>query len=158
MVGDPRDRTAYGVAFASLGLALAITLIGVCWLSTERGSTTERIAHRCERHAPKSCRPSSLFRRDSSPQIPTGLWVTLALLGGLFVGALIPFPLPKWRSTAQAGSCAQEIRTGVLVFMSGVFLLIGLVAVGRASEHSLQCCAIGGLLLGLLVPSPAREE
>lgn len=158
MVGEPRDRTAYAAAFVSLGVALAIVLIGVCWLSTEGNGTFERIVHTCESHSSKSCKPSSFVHRSNSSRVPPGLWVTLALLGSVFVGALIPFPLPRWRSTVSTGTCGRGFRTVTLVLASFAFLLIGVVALRHASEHSLTCCAAAGLLLGLLVPSPARDE
>ncbi len=161
MVGESRDRTAYGVAFASLGLALAIVLIGVCWLSTERGSTSERIVHGCEVHAPRACRPSVLVHRTNSPQIPSGVWVTLALLGGLFVGALIPFPFPRWSSPVRLGAqerCGHAFRNGAFIVASIAFLAVAAIVASQASAGSLSCSAVGGLLLGLLIPSPTQEE
>lgn len=31
MIGGPRDKTAYGLVVAGLGLALALVLAGICW-------------------------------------------------------------------------------------------------------------------------------
>jgi hypothetical protein len=83
--------------------------------------------------------------------------VTLALLGGVFVGALIPFPLPRWMSTAhtRAGGTGH---TPALIIASSLFLLAGVWVVSRATDDSLTSCAVGALLLGLLIPSPVREE
>lgn len=65
MIDDPRDRTAYRIAITMLGLALIVTIAGVCWVAAE---------HKCLRN------------------IPTEIWFLPAGIGGVFVGMLIPLP------------------------------------------------------------------
>lgn len=161
MVGDPRDRTAYRIAFVGLGLALAILLIGISWISTEGESKSEWTVgrgHGCASQNTKKakdlkkterCKPPVTVAHTTTPnQIPTGLWISLIALGGVLVGALIPFPLPRSTSTAH---------TVCLVLALLLFLLAGIAVVGSESK-SFTDYAVVAVLLGLLIPSPAREE
>lgn len=161
MVGDPRDRTAFVIAFAGLGLALVVLLIGISWVSTERGSTSEwsvarqhgcasKNVKRTKRpQKSKQCKPLVTLAHTTTPRaIPTGLWISLIAIGGVLVGALIPLPLPRWTSRTHA-DC--------LVVASLLFLMAGVVVVILAS-HSLTAYAVAAVLLGLSIPSPAREE
>lgn len=160
MLGEPRDRAAYRIAFVSLGLALAVALIGVCWLSTERGSTSEVTVRACASHPNSHCKPRVSVSRTSSPGAPSRVWLALAVLGGILVGALIPFPLSGGSSTAAARTeahCGSKFRTVALGVASISVLVLGVVVISVAHVDSGRCFALGGLLLGLLIPSPARE-
>lgn len=61
MVGDPRDRRAYAIAIAMLGLAFVVAVAGVCWI----------VADHEDLH-------------DSHE-----IWFLPAVIGGVFVGSLI---------------------------------------------------------------------
>ena len=160
MIGDPRDKTAFSIAIASLGLALAIALIGVCWLATERGSTTEITISKCPKSSPAKCKSGlSIEHASSGPDVPPGLWLTLVSLGGIFAGTLIPFPLPAWSSTSRdvARDCCSVFWNGMRTLGFFTLLAAGLLVVILARDDSLAACAVGGLLFGLLIPSPLRE-
>lgn len=159
MVGDPRDRTAYGLAIASLGFALVAVLIGICWISALEGdpSTTTTTRH-CVLHKPIQCESKvSAAAAIKPPLPPDGLWVALAALGGVLVGVLIPLPLatPSLPGRLKLGSPEW--------ILLAAFALGGLAAaVAIAAQDSLKepfiWCAIGGIFLGLLIPSPARGD
>jgi hypothetical protein len=157
MAGDPRDRTAYGLAIVSLGLALAALILGVCWISGESGDPVEVAIHHCGLHAESDCEPVTVLRAAQDPPgVPDELWVALALLGGVFVGVLIPFPptvlrRERWRSDARVEDVAVAV-----VWLALIGLAI--VLAHSALKDSIGWCAIGGVLLGLLVPSPARGD
>jgi hypothetical protein len=120
VLDDPRDRAAYRIAIAMLGLALVFAVVGVCWVVAE---------HRCPRN------------------IPVELWFLPAAIGGVFVGALIP------------SSGAREAVVGAAL------LAVAAVAAGVAGAvaHDLLALsalgtALGGVLLGLFIPSPGRRD
>lgn len=166
MVGDPRDRTAYGLAIAGLGLALVALIVGICWIGTEDNSvtssatTTDTFTHKCPLGIQSTkCRPVKLEHQASEvPQaqktsgIPRELWAALVALGGVLVGLLIPFPLSAW----QSGPWSRE--RGWALFVAVVVLLTGVLLVTLSPELSLTRIGTGALLLGLLIPSPARGE
>lgn len=152
MVGDPRDKTAYGMAIASLGVALALLLLGICWIAVEHSSSTEFLTHKCPLVKANSCRPA--IHVDSvteTPGVPRGLWIALAGLGGVFVGALISFPL------SPVGFEWPE-RILYLIAIVVVLLASVLLMVSALSDRSVLKLVIGAILLGLLIPSPARRD
>jgi hypothetical protein len=152
MVGDPRDRTAYSMAIASLGVALALLLVGICWIVVEHSSSTEFLTHRCPLVKESSCRPAiQIGSVTKAPAIPRGLWIALAGLAGIFVGALISFPLSP--SGFEWPERILYLIATVVIFLAGV-LLVATVSSGS----SLLGLAIGGILLGLLIPSPTRRD
>lgn len=163
MVGEPRDRTAYSVAIGCLGLALVILLIGICWIAVENSGhdVTDVFTHKCALDV-ASCRPA-LYEHStiSAMSIPDGLWIALAAIGGALVGALIPFstgalvpdsPQASYDSTAWKWKWDFElIVITVLAALAATLVII-------VWADSLLLFAIAGLLLGLLIPSPARRD
>lgn len=162
MVGDPRDRTAYAIAIAALGLALAVLIAGICWLAVQHGAGTDILSQGCALHPLADCRPEVSIHHDTeTPYIPGGLWVALAALGGTLVGALIPSRplLPRlplsvtrqpWLALAIGVICSMLLVAGAVALpgeSKGVLLAIDTLAAAAA-----------GLLLGLLIPSPGRGE
>jgi amino acid transporter len=158
MVGEPRDRTAYSMAIVGLGVALALLLAGICWIAVQNSSpdVSDVFTHRCPLEA-SSCRPVLYgHTATSNTSIPEGLWITLAALVGVLTGTLISFSqpvsqlrskLPKWekgRKRTQASIAAIGVAVALFVVVAVVIppLLF----------------AIAGLLLGLLIPSPARRD
>ncbi len=130
MSGDPRDRTAYGIAIASLGLALAVVLVGLCWIAAEEKSS------------------------------PGGMWIAAAAIGGVLVGVLIPFSLRlKPPGGCDASRWPWATIVGVLVIAC---LCVTALIFGRTHDDSLALYAIatalGGLLIGLPIPSPGRGD
>lgn len=162
MVGDPRDRTTYAIAFATLGLALGVLLAGICWLAVQHGTGTDILSQRCPSHPLANCRPEVSIHHDTdTPYIPGGLWIALAALGGILVGALIP--LPPWRSEARLPS-RSRIWGWLLAGASwAVTLLVGAAVIPGYSRDVLLSmgalgAAVAGVLLGLLIPSPGRGD
>jgi hypothetical protein len=157
MVGDPRDKTAYSIAIASLGLALLLLIGGICWIAAQPGEPAQVIVHRCALAVPIHCRPEVVVNAATDPPgIPDGLGVALAALGGILVGALIPFP-PLGTPPKE---WMPELRAWALVLAVVCVVLVALTAViaQNVSNQSLAWCATGGVLLGLLIPSPARAD
>lgn len=68
---DPRDRKAYGIGIAFLGLTVTVAVVGISWVCAE---------HWCVKN------------------IPNELWFGGGAIVGAFVGSLIPVPLlrPSW--------------------------------------------------------------
>lgn len=140
MVGDPRDPTAYRIAIASLGLAFVTILAGICWVCAE---------HWCVRN------------------IPVELWFVAAAVGGVFVGTMLPFS--PWQSTYDALSEKREPTWDPSSIVLGLVVAIGCggaiwlaIAHHDHHHHSLVFYAVatvlGGVLLGLPIPSPARKD
>jgi MFS family permease len=159
MVGGPRDKTAYGIAIASLGFALVAALIGICWLSAQNGDPSSTITtHHCVLHAPILCGSKVVSTAAvKPPQPPDGLWIALAALGGVLVGALIPLPLAAFPSPSEwrSGNRAWGL---FVAFAFGAFIVGLVVAAHDDLKEPFVWCAIGGVLLGLLIPSPARGD
>lgn len=136
MVDDPRDRKAYQIAIAFLGLALVAILVGVCWVAAE---------HKCIRN------------------IPSEIWFLPAAFGGVFVGMLIPFSF-KRRKDLPPASGESRFEWASEAIKGAAFLAVGGLAAGvvGAAVHSLVLCAIGttigALVFGLLIPSPGRRD
>lgn len=162
MVGDPRDRTAYAIAFATLGLALAVLIAGICWLAIQHGAVTDVLSQQCALHPLAHCRPEVSIHHDTdTPYIPGGLWIALAALCGTLVGALIP--LPPWPSETRlpsGGFIRRWLPAGVI--FAGLLLVAAAAIPGYSRDISLSMGALGaavaGVFLGLLIPSPGRGE
>jgi hypothetical protein len=159
MVGDPRDRTAYGLAIASLGFALVAALIGICWISALEGdpSTTTTTRH-CVLHKPIKCESKvSASAAIKPPLPPDGLWIALAALGGVLVGVLIPLPLATLTLPGRSKLGSTE-RSLFAAFALGGFIVAAAIVAQDSLKEPFIWCAIGGVLLGLLIPSPARGD
>jgi len=91
VIDDPRDRSAFGIAVASLGLALVVLLAGICWVSTQHGDITVLHERGCALEIPTHCRPESWTTTVAkASDIPSELWVALAVLGAaIFVAVLL---------------------------------------------------------------------
>jgi len=131
MLGDPRDRVAYRIAIASIGLALAVVLAGVCTIAA---------VGRC---------------------VPRELWFICSAISGLLGGTLIPFSL---RNAADPGDATQGSRNTPPLSPEGALALLVLVAAvaavcfGVTLPVQMLGVALGGLILGLLIPSPSRWD
>lgn len=157
MIGYPRDRNAYGLAIAGLALALAILIAGICWIAAgSTGAPAEVSTHHCGLHAESDCEPGTSFRAAHDPvDVPNELWIALAVLGGVFVGVLVPFPPPGYRGE---GWSEPEARGPLYVLSWTVLITLVAVLAARGFEDSIGWYAIAGALLGLQVPSPASGE
>ena len=161
MVGEPRDRTAYSVAIGCLGLALVFLLIGICWIAVENSGhdVTDVFTHKCALNV-ASCRPA-LYEHNTTfaLSIPDGFWIALAVVGGTLIGTLIPFSpralqpnpdRPTYESTVWRWDCRLVAATALGFVLSTAAILLW--------ANSLLLFALAGLLLGLLIPSPARRD
>lgn len=152
MIGDPRDRSAYGILFATLGLTLTLLIAGICWVATQQGAdSTHTTITSCE--PADNCtflKTEVLLRQEHTLD---GLWIALAALGGVLVGFLIPFP--SWLRRYEGN------RDGILLCYIGL-ALVGAIAVFVALQGSSAQVTIGALLgglsLGLLIPSPVQGD
>jgi uncharacterized protein YqgC (DUF456 family) len=134
MVDDPRDRKAYQIAIAFLGFAAVAAFGGIAWVCAE---------HWCVKN------------------IPNELWFGGGAIFGAFVGCLIPVPLPRPKDRKK--DWVPPLVLAVLsVGLIGLAFVLGLLAVKQAEHESFGRVALyvtfGGLLLGLLIPSPARRD
>jgi hypothetical protein len=131
MLGDPRDRAAYRIAIASLGLALAIALTGVC--------TIQAIGK----------------------HVPQELWFICSAAAGLLAGTLIPFSLRNTASTANATQSSSNTPLVSPEGALALLVLAGAVAAvcfGETVTAQMLGVALGGFVFGLLVPSPSRWD
>jgi hypothetical protein len=156
MVGDLRDQKAYGLAIATLGVALGILLLGVCWVAAQHDDLTETFTHECPLGESVRCRPPVYTHTvPHTHDVPEKLWYALAVLGGVFVGILVPFNAPT-----SARSVERSRARWDAVFFSAIVLLlgIGVVLAIVVAEGPLLGLAVAGLALGFLIPSPARGD
>lgn len=132
MVDDPRDPVAYRIAITLLGSALVAAIVGIAWVCAE---------HRCVRN------------------IPEEIWFLGAATGGVFVGALIPIPMPRMSSLSAGEKAIFAVVVVVLIALGLVCWTLAVAAV-RAGwiEWSILGVATGSLLLGLPIPSPGRRS
>jgi hypothetical protein len=150
MIGEPRDRTAYSLAIAGLGLTLALLITGICWIAVEPGDSVKTVTHHCSLG---HCRSKEIVHPPlDRPGVPRELWIALAVLGGVLVGTLIPFPSPDALSS-WSGIWAPAFT---LICIAAVVFFVFSACDVRSS--SIVWYAIGATLLGLLIPSPARRE
>jgi hypothetical protein len=104
MVDDPRDRRAYQIAIAFLGLAVVTAFAGIAWVCAE---------HWCVKN------------------VPNELWFMGVAIAAVFVGALIH--LPQWPEPGSVAGFAIVALAGVAAFLVGVIghhLVAYAVAVG----------------------------
>jgi hypothetical protein len=107
-------------------------------------------------HTPILCESKSVSTDAvKAPPPPDGLWVTLAAFGGILVGILIPLPLAPFLSPARRKGNRDWRLLVALAF--GAFISL-VVAAHDDLEEPFVWCALGGVLLGLLIPSPARGD
>jgi hypothetical protein len=156
MVGDPRDKTAYSVAIASLGFSLLVVVVAICWVGAQSADPAQVVVHRCGLHALLDCKPEVAFTAATLPQIPNELWSMLLGFSGVLVGALIPFPpqgtpAAYWRTKFRIWSAITAISC---IALAAAALLL---AQGAGDGPSAQYLT-GGFLLGLLIPTPARGD
>lgn len=135
MVDDPRDRTAYRIGIGMLGLALAFAVLGVCWIAAE---------HKCPRN------------------IPVEIWFLPAAVGGVFVGALIPFSVykrtdPNVQNSRLVGAWEAVVGAALLALAAVAIGVVGVVAHDLLALSALGT-ALGGVFFGLFIPSPGRRD
>ncbi len=135
MTDDPRDRPTYKLAITMLGFALAVAIAGVCWVAAE---------HECVE------------------TVPTEIWFIPAAVGGVFVGALIPFSTHR-REKLNAHESPLVCDAGAIAAAGALaFAAIGASVTGAVAHHLLALCgvgaALGGVFLGLFIPAPGRRD
>jgi|SRR6185369_5251596 len=113
LVGDPQDRKVYAIAIAILGLAFVVAVAGACWVVADHAEL------------------------DQSPEV----WALPAVIGGAFIGALIP-------STGK--------NAGWLAVIAVVAIVV--TAFAQAEILWVIGAALGGVFLGLLIPCPVQRE
>jgi hypothetical protein len=153
-VNDLRDPTAYRIAIGLLGLAEAIALAGIAWASTVHDKVL----------ASGAKDPSHVYERAGRvveiSHVPVEFWFAAGALGGVFVGMLIPFSVCARSSyPCKSGPTLSKWTWGFTV--AAIILAISGVAISsfEFGEDFLGLCVlavtIAGVLLGLLIPSPA---
>jgi hypothetical protein len=163
VIGEPRDRGAYGIAIASIGLALSVAILSIAWTTIENDSTTKTAARGCSIHL-KKCQAVEITSSSSDTHTPDGLWIVLAGLGGALVGTLIPFSLRCKPRYLDENECGLARVPWAAILAGGLVLAAALTALimGRCNDDSLVLYAMGaafsGLFFGLFVPSPGRRE
>lgn len=156
MVGDPRDKTAYSVAIASLGFSLLAVVVAICWAGAQSTDPAQVVVHHCGLHALLGCKPEVAFTAATPAQIPNELWSVLLGFSGVLVGALIPFPpqgtpVAYWRAKFR-------IWSAIVAFLCAVLAAAALLLAQGAGDGPSAQYLIGGFLLGLLIPTPARGD
>jgi len=135
LVGDPRDRKAYAIAIAMLGVAFVVAVAGMCWVVAE---------HEC------LC------------EIPDEIWFVPAAIGGVFVGILIPFSTRKRRDSTSPDPSFESATEAILGASLLAIVAVAAGTVGATVDHLLALCvlgtALGGVFFGLFIPSPARRD
>jgi hypothetical protein len=134
VLDDPRDSGAYRTSILLLGLALIAAVLGMCWIVVERKSASE---------------------------FPLEMWFVPAALGGVFVGALIPFSADRRRASGSGHSCPRPAWAAIIG--AGLLAVAALATgvLGAAMEHWALVglgVALGGVFFGLLVPAPGRRD
>lgn len=128
-----------------LGLALVAAVVGVCWVAAE---------HKCLRN------------------IPEEIWFLPGAVGGVFVGAMLPFA--PWRREndiaktaaspwARLKQWARRVRWGSTLGGVAVgFACLAAILLAGHFDRSLALYAVattlGGVMLGLPIPSPGRRD
>lgn len=139
MVDDARDRKAYQVALMLLGFAVVAALGGIAWVCAE---------HWCVRNVPEQ------------------LWFMGGAIGGVFVGALIPFALRvnwtpntgKKMGFSYAWDWLAVLGGLILVAACAAAVVLGVNHPRHALAWYAAAVTIGGLLLGLFIPAPGRRD
>jgi hypothetical protein len=162
MVGDLRDKAAYGFAITALGLALVTLLLGICWIAAQHDDLTETFTHECPSSESVHCEsPVYTHTVPHTHEVPKELWYALAILGGVFVGVLVPFSLPGPAAVRLSTVTIRErqVTRDALFLVAAVFALgLGIALTAFLSKGPLLSLALAGLLLGFLIPSPARGD
>ena len=175
MLGDSSNKASYSIAIASIGLALAVLIAGICWIAVQHGesspSSTDVSTLKCPLGDSVKCRPPFHLHlvsaaSDASPSIPEELWAALLVLGGVFTGALIPSPFvsrpPDFRASEGPGRKLLEgfLAASRLLLIAGAMALFYLAAIvlSPCSDWTPLLIAAGGLLLGLAIPSPSGRD
>jgi hypothetical protein len=152
MLSDPRDSGAYRIAIACIGFALVVVLAGVCVILAVNGT---------------------------SSAVPQQLWTTISALGGGLLGILAPSPGPSAatkKTTPQPKRCwfargwfklgrglvilGKDIwsnRAIVIVLVVFVFALVYGIS-DKSEQLRALAGASGGVLVGMLAPSPGKKE
>jgi hypothetical protein len=176
MLNDPRDPGAYRIAIAALGLAVAVVLAGICWIAAVHVTRDTVQMHKTTVHVDKRDsvhdeRATIHVENDPAPiemgRVPVELWFVLAALGGVFVGALIPFSL-RVRSSKPGSVWKPDVYEPALWSIIGGVILVFACAIATClghgeyhHHHHLALYAVGatiaGVLLGLPIPSPGRR-
>jgi len=170
MLNDPRDPGAYRIAIAALGLAVAVVLAGICWIAAVQVTSDTVQIHKTTVHVDKRDpvhdeRVTVHVERDPAHiemgRVPVELWFALGALGGVFVGALIPFSL-RVRSSKQGCACEPDVYKPAWLFIGATVALlvacIGTAILEQPFRFYALDATIAGLLLGLLIPSPGRRD
>ncbi len=151
MLSDPRDPGAYRIAIACIGVALVVVLAGVCVIIAVGIKNNE---------------------------IPKELWTTISALGGGLLGILAPSPGPSAATVEKKPPTGSAIDRGLVKLGRGLVILgkdiwsnrsivlamivFGFALVHGSSDHSAQLRALagasGGVLVGMLVPSPGKKS
>lgn len=146
----------------ALGLALVTLLLGICWVAAQHEDLTETFTHECPLGESVHCRPPVYTHTvPHTQEVPKELWYALAILGGVFVGVLVPFSLPGPASTRLATVTIRKrkvTRDALFLIIAVVALGVGIVFAACLSKGPLLSFALVGLLLGFLIPSPARGD
>jgi hypothetical protein len=162
MVGEPRDKTAYSLAIAGLGLSLLAVVIGVCWIAARHGDPAQVVVHHCDLHLVTHCKLGvDLTAATDPPKVSDDLWGVLVGLATVLIGVLIPFPFPlsprRFESPGRPLDPPAWFAASLIATVA-VFAAVALLVSTASSDRSLLSLAFGGLLLGLLIPSPARRD
>lgn len=170
MLNDPRDPGAYRIAIAALGLAVAVVLAGICWIAAVHVARDTVHVERSTVHVVKNDpiheeRVTVKVKKDPAHmemgRVPVELWFVLGALGGVFVGALIPFSL-RVRSSDSGCACEPDVYEPALWLIAGALIIFLIFIVFGIFGHSLRLYAlettIAGVLLGLPIPSPGRRD
>jgi hypothetical protein len=191
MLNDPRDPGAYRIAIAVLGLALAVLLAGICWIAAVHVTRGTVQIHKTTVHVDKRDpvhdeRVTVHVANDPAPMemghVPVELWFVLAALGGVFVGALIPFswyarPLrpgctcahllhlfhkrasapaskPDRCRCASGCACEPDRYRWAWGSIAGALILLVVCIVAALSGHSLRLYALETTIVGVLLGLP----
>jgi hypothetical protein len=132
---QPEDPIAYRIAVGTLGLAVVAFLIGAAVIAS------------------------------GGEPVPTQYWSSGSAIAGAIIGILAPAPArvepaPKKTATAVVGSVFAELwKNRAVVILMGVFGVSAAFAISRGSaELEPVAAAAGGALVGLLAPSPGKQE
>lgn len=157
IVNDRRDPTAYRIAIAALGAALAVIFAGIAWVATAH----EKVLDYQSTDPPhKKMETGHVL---ASTYVPAEFWFAAGFLSGVFVGMLIPFsvrPRPPYPSAPECAS--HQLAWGSIL---GALVLVAVCAAATTlgfTEDLLPLSALGatvaGVLLGLLIPSPGERD
>jgi hypothetical protein len=170
MLNDPRDPGAYRIAIAALGFAVAVLLAGICWIAAVHVTRDTVHVERSTVHVVKNDpiheeRVTVNVKKDPARlemgRVPVELWFALAALGGVFIGALIPFSL-RVRSSKRGCACEPDVYEPAPWVIAGALIVFLIFIASGIFGYSLRLYAlettIAGVLLGLPIPSPGRRD